>query len=194
MFLIIGGMLSASAFCNWFLFNHGVHSMFLRYPLNVIIGYIVFFLLIRLWLAYVHHLCGIDRHRLDFSLPEKAKMDETSGSSWANYLDIGDIGGIDDLGCFFFLTLIVSVIASIGGFGYFLSEAPAFLSDVAASFFLAGALTKPIHKIDRPDWTGSILRWTWRPFVLAQALAFALAGTAYLISPKAHTLIEVLRK
>lgn len=101
----------------------------------------------------------------------------------------------DDGGCLLVVIAIV-VLALIGviagGAVYMFILAPALLVDAAFNALLAGGLVKSVRRMDEPDWEGSVLRSTWKPFALVAVIAVVAAVIVAQLMPGARTLGEVL--
>lgn len=192
MLLIIFGILAASLFCNRVLLNYGFNSMFVRFPLNVTAGYLVFFLLIRLWLFYIRQRCGLRIDRLDFSPQESPARTVAGNDSRLDRIDAPGPGYVDEVGCAVVLLLAVIYVFLAGGL-VLIYGAPAFLSETAASFFLVGALSGPIREIDIPQWAGSIFSKTWPRYIFSLLLSLVMALCALILCPKANTIVEIFK-
>jgi hypothetical protein len=92
------------------------------------------------------------------------------------------------------LVILGILLAIVFGAGlYLVYDAPFILTEAAFDFVLSASLIKSARKLDGPDWTGSVLRTTWKPFLVA--LGIALIGAAVIHSryPEAHKLSEIFR-
>ena len=108
---------------------------------------------------------------------------------------VGDIGGGDD-GCLiaFAVMVVIGLIAlAIGGAVFIISAGPEILIDAAFNAMLVGGLLKASNRVSEPDWMGSVLRATWKPFMVVLVMALAFAFTAAMLLPKAHTFGEVMK-
>jgi ribose/xylose/arabinose/galactoside ABC-type transport system permease subunit len=193
MVLILCGMLAASLLLDRMLLWLDVDAMLIRYPLNVIAGYATFFVFIRLWLFYIHRLCAAQIEQIEF--PEPGVKGETceKGGSWSEYSEILNIGMPVEGGCLVTILIFILLGFFIGGL-VLIIEAPLFLSDVAALFFLAGSLARPMHRMDNPHWVGSVFGQTWKWFLLALVSACLLALFANVVCPDARTMADVIKE
>lgn len=92
------------------------------------------------------------------------------------------------------LGLLAALLFAVLGAGTFLIwHAPSILAEAAFDTVLAASLTRSAKRMNQPDWQGSVLRATWKPF--ATVLAFALlAGWAmHSFLPQASSIRDVLR-
>ncbi len=192
MSIILCGIIAVSVACNNLLLRCDIDSMFLRYPLNVVVAYGAFFVFIRIWLLYVHRQYGSEVSQLDSSTFQKQNSIDSRRDTGLDNLDVFNSGSFDDCGCFIFVLIIVIVVLLFGGF-LLVFEAPVFLTEVAASFFLAGSLSKPARKMEDQGWTDSIFRQTWKRFVLTLILAVVLAWGVQIGCPQSHTIMEALK-
>ena len=214
MLLILCGMLGGSLLLNKALLWMHVDAMMVRSPLNVLAAYVFFFVFIRLWLAYIRSQCEAQIGHLDFDeaawvnredrkvklkvYPSGKSSDgKRGGPSWGDLLDplgnsITEIGE----GCAVIM-LIVALVACLLGlfFGglFIIVDAPLILSEIAGSFLLAGMLTRPAYQMDRPHWTGSVFRQTWKWFLGSLVVAFILGFLAQHACPEAETMLDVIR-
>jgi hypothetical protein len=112
---------------------------------------------------------------------------------------VGDVAGeaasaLGDEGAFILVILGV-LLAVVFGLGlYVVYDAPFILSEVAFDFILAASLMKSSRKLDDPDWKGSILRTTWKPFMVALLIAFIGAVIIHANYPEVHKLSEIFRR
>ena len=91
-------------------------------------------------------------------------------------------GLLDPDECVLPLILLGALLAAVFGAGiYLVWQAPSILPEAAFDAALAASLLRGAKRIDAPDWTGSVFRATWKPFlwIVAVTLAFALAAGHY---------------
>ncbi len=87
------------------------------------------------------------------------------------------------------------LLAIVFGAGFYLIyDAPFVLTEAAFDFVLAAGLLKSARKIDGPDWAGSVLRTTWKPFAIALLITLVAAVIMHVNYPDAVKLSEILRK
>ena len=71
---------------------------------------------------------------------------------------------------------LMLLLAAIFGAGILLIyQAPVILSEAAFEFVLAGSLLKKTQQMDSPDWAGSVLKNTWKPFLFTLLLVIIAA-------------------
>lgn len=91
MLLILAGVVLAGVGTSKLLLAVGVEAMVVRYPLGVVVGYAVFFLLTRLWLWYVGAIASRKRRRAssgsqgDWGGPDLPDADVVGGADWSGF-------------------------------------------------------------------------------------------------------------
>lgn len=112
------------------------------------------------------------------------------GGGWGHSLDLDD-------GAAAILILVVVAVVAAALFGaaiYFVWEAPVILGEAAVEIVLASALVRSSRRIDRPGWTGSVLRATWVPAAIVLVLATLGGVITQGVCPGADTLPVVIKK
>ncbi len=224
-----------------------VDNIVIRYPVAVIVSYLIFFAFMKLWLTYVtsssvRKSYGTGDAAADTlnSIPDFAGDSLTShgmfpgggggmsGGGGASgsfdgitaHADVGvhdvladtaahaghgignaisDVAGDTASGLAeeggFVLVILGILLATVFGAGlYLVYDAPLILSEAVFDFILAASLIKSMRKIDDPDWKGSVLRTTWKPFVIALLISFFGAYILHANYPGAHKLSEIIRR
>ncbi len=177
----------------------GLEKMWLRYPLAVLVGWIAFLGLVRLWVAMegrifvpdeeIEKLCREGDDPGD--VPSQA---ETTDTLWRHWIDILRNSGpvdADAEGC------LVSVALWIGGFllliavaGIFVvvAGAPMLLAEIFLDAILVAALYKRMAQLDRRWWLTGALERTVFP-VLWTLLTLGIAGAVMQqIAPEAKSI------
>lgn len=198
MTLILGGSVAVGVLTQRLLLSlGGVELVSLRLPVAVVTAYLFFFVLVRIWLWYIRatfvpHPVYDDTLEDHGSSEERAaprKKEKDGGwdlSGLDGLVDMGDEGGCLLLVGGFFVILIIGAALLL------LMEAPVVLAETALQFFLGLGLVRPLKRIDRADWKGSVFRATWKPFVWIFALACLLALSVQLSCPGARTIREAI--
>ncbi len=200
MTLIVVGMLVTGFLTSHLLLVGGIHSLGVRYFLAALAAYGAFFGLIRLWLLYVARTGlpalsdgvvtmaatasmepvlplatrlgwgdGDDGQRDSSYDPFRKKKKHKKGGGGGGSA-AGGAGGI-----LIVLIVVAIVVILFGVTIYIVWEAPVILAEVAIEAAVAGALAKRAVEMDRPGWSGSVLRATWKP-MLAVLAAVTIGG------------------
>lgn len=190
MSLILLGAVSTGFMTSVLLVDVGLTAMGPRWGLAVLAAWLAFFILIRIWLVYltrgaVRHSVDVDGMALDaadaatYGLGHDAAVDppparaapgvftggahstsaSTGGSSSSSSADDGAAAVI-------IVVVVAAVVAVLLGTAiYFVWEAPAILGEAAVELVLAASIARSARRIDRPGWSGSVLRATWKPML-----------------------------
>jgi hypothetical protein len=112
------------------------------------------------------------------------------GGGWGLSLDL------DDGAAAILIIIVVAVVAAVvfGAAIYFVWEAPVILGEAAVEIVLASALVRSSRRIDRPGWTGSVLKATWIPATIVLVLATLGGVITQGVCPEADTLPVVIKK
>lgn len=89
------------------------------------------------------------------------------------------------------LALAAAVVAIAGG--YLIYDAPNILPEAAWEAALASGLVRGLKRIDAPDWTGGVLRATWKPFAFILAICFLAGFVGGSIYPEARSVVDLWR-
>lgn len=205
-----------TSFC---LLHSGVHAMWARYPLAILIAYGVFLGLLRVWLGWQR-----SRRRLDVDLPVPDFI--PSGSSDVEGFQLGgggnfsgggaggnwgasvssfsaeapsagpapDASGLFDIDLEGFWLIVIAIVALAGGLiatFYIIYIAPVLLAEILVDGALVAGLYKRVKGIERRHWLRTAVRRTLLPALLV-ALFLATAGYAlHRAVPDAHTMGDV---
>ncbi len=197
---------------SFWLLRWGVSSMVVRYPIATALGYLVFLLLIRLFVALFHW--GIDP---DVLYPERStarsrpvrkrarrrggaskrkrrggrkrtgRQKRSGGSSW-------DGAGVDFGFGILWIPLLLAA-AFLGPAIYVVNAAPALLAELVVDVVILSTIARPT--VTRRDgfeplqWVSDFVRPTLVPFLLVTALVFTAACIAAVMVPGAHSIGEV---
>lgn len=112
---------------------------------------------------------------------------------------VGDVAGeaasgIAEEGALILVVLGLLLAIVFGAGFYLVYDAPFILTEAAFDFILAASLIKSSRKIDDADWKGSVLRTTWKPFVITLLISFFGAVILHANYPEAHKLLEIIRR
>ena len=195
MGVILLGTGLSGVLANKWLLNAGFEHILARYPTAVIVSFLSFLLLMRLWLSYVSRA---------FQHPSTVTVSDFDDSDFKNPADKKrsrwdwDGTGLDTLpvdepcGCL--LGIFVIVALGIAGIALLLiAEAPLILAEATFQFLLAAGLIRSAKKIDNPDWVGSILSRTWKPFLVVFIATILLGSCAEINCKNPTTIKEMIR-
>lgn len=188
MVLLLAATGGAGFLASYGLLQLGVDRMALRYPLAVGVAYLVFFLLLRLWLAFQREpvectLDGIDLavdaadagvDVLSAAGRPSAPMPLAPGSKGTS-LDIG----VPDLDEGIFLIVLAAVAAVVAGAVlYVIYLAPLLLAEVLVDGLLLVGLYKKLKGPEPEHWALCAVRRTWIPAIVV-AVTFFFAGAVF---------------
>jgi hypothetical protein len=193
MMLILGGVVLSGVGTSKLLLELGVDSLLERYAAAVVLSYLIFFGLVRIWLWYVTR-----------ATPQGSSSGVGDvGDVWVGGGCGGGSGGsggsggfsldVDGEGAIILIVLGIAVAALLGVGIYLVYQAPLILGEAAFQGVLAGSLVRATRRMDAPGWAGSVLRSTFVPFLIALAVAALAGGVCDWLCPEARKLSEVLR-
>jgi hypothetical protein len=155
----------------------GMNAMWLRYPLAVVVAYVAFLFMLRIWAGKLSRVLRLEQLRaLEAAgeLPPSGRRKRESGSGWQDWLSIPDMGMDVDEGCLPLIALAVLIGAGAALFAIVFA-APVLMAEVILDIVLVAALYKRLRGIERHHWFVSAVRRTWLP-ALCTAGGLALAG------------------
>ena len=115
----------------------------------------------------------------------------SSSSSGGGSFSLGDID-LDD-GAGILIVVIGLVLAAVcGGAIYLVYQAPVILSEVAFNAMLSAGLVRATRNMQSGNWTGSVFRKTWIPFLLILVLVFVFAVFAEVYCPGSVKMSQVI--
>jgi hypothetical protein len=203
---------------SFFLLHLGVTSMWLRYPMVVLIAYGIFLLLLALWLWLQRR--GLDADYdpsvLDFIPSGSLSPGEPvqfggggdfggggAGGSWGECVSSSSTvssGSSASSGISFDFDLeegwliVLAIVALVGGLIaslYVIYIAPALLAEILVDGALVAGLYKRVKHVEQRHWLRAAIRQTLIPALLA-ALFVTVAGYALQRAvPEAHSMGEV---
>ena len=219
MFWILSGTFLAGLAATNILLALQLNNLAVRYVIAVVIAYLFFLLLIRLWLWYV----GLSvRPRFDvdgadvLEIPARLLSNLGPGDvpaiggggqfggggatgSWGDAVaDVktssieapsGCIDIDDGIVVVVFLLLVLGLL--VAGI-YMIWAAPAILAEAAFEAALAASLARSARRIDRPGWVGRVWRATIWPFIGILVLSGVLGFVAQRHCPEAKQLRDAL--
>jgi hypothetical protein len=191
MSLILAGVVLAGVGASRVLLALGVRSLPLRWLLVLAFAYLVFFLLVRLWIAYVASTWppGADTG------PEPAPKRRSDGrSSWLDWLGI-DFPGADSLdeGIFLFLmSLVLFLLLAVAALT--VVYAPVLLAEAAFQALLASGLLPATRRLEARGWAGSLLMATVVPLGVVAGVTVGLGWLIQWWCPEAVRLVDVFTR
>lgn len=192
MVLLLAATGGAGFLASYGLLQLGVDPMALRYPLAVGIAWLVFFLLLRLWLAFQHdsdELSPVDGLDLAaegadaLSLGSSPRMPVANSSGPSLDLDVPDL----DEGIFLIVLAAVAAVV-LGAVVYVIYLAPLLLAEVLVDGLLLVGFYKKLKGPEPEHWALCAVRRTWVP-ALVVAVTFFLAGLYFQsVAPEARSI------
>jgi hypothetical protein len=185
MMLLLAATGGAGFLASYGLLQLGVDRMALRYPLAVGIAYLVFFLVLRLWLAFQRDPDDYSVDGLDVIVDvADAGLDVMSSGSSAPMpvaqpsgpsLDIG----VPDFDEGIFLVVLAAVAAVVlGAVIYVIYLAPLLLAEVLVDGVLLVGFYKRLKRPQPEHWALCAVRRTWIPAIIV-AVTFFFAGVIF---------------
>lgn len=201
--LVMSGVLALAGgigFLSAVLMLHaGIERMWLRYPLAVLVAWIAFLGLVRLWVVIEGRLFVPDEEmeRLCREGDDPGEMPshgETTGEFWARWFDILGNWGPPDTdadGCLVSIALWVGgglLLIVVAGIFVVVAGAPMLIAEIFLDAILVAALYKRMAQLDRRWWLTGAMDRTWFP-VLWTMITLGLAGFAIQqIAPEAKSI------
>ena len=209
MSLIVAGTVGGGVLISRLLWKAGMGSVMLRYALDVAAAYLMFLLLVKLWLWYVHSgevsapdidvgledaFDAVDMV-VDASPQSLAPSSDSSGGgggggSWFSMPDIGL--DVDGEGCLLIALFLALVFVVVLAGGYLVWMAPEILGEAAFDAVVAGSLAKVASRAEREGWIVGVVRATIIPFAVVFAMTMVLAWFIQDLCPTASTLREAI--
>jgi hypothetical protein len=179
MTLILAGVVLAGLGASRALLALGIRSMPLRWLLVLAFAYGVFFVLVRLWMAYVASVwpaeaqaAARERNRRPGSL-----LDYLSSSSL-------DFGAAASFGEVILLLVLGLIVASLFGFAvWVVIEAPVLLAEAAFEALLASGLLPATQRLEARGWAGSLFGDTVKPFAVVAAITVGIGWAVQWMCP-----------
>ncbi|MCU1233887.1 MAG: hypothetical protein JWP63_1854 [Candidatus Solibacter sp.] len=223
MSLILAAVIGSGVLTSKALLELGVHALRLRYPIGVLVSYLVFLTLVRIWIWYVTVRsavqCGIGNLDLGGSGFDSG---DSSGAGGFGGFGGGDSGGAGassswdddgpvttvssssgwlpklDLDCdlddgWWILVLLAVLAIAILGAGGYLVYAAPHILPEAAGQALLATTLTRVSKPERHSWMTGVFRATCIPFAIVLILASILGWEAHRHCPAASRLIDVFR-
>ena len=181
--------------------NAGVDDMAVRYFVATMVGYAVFLLLIRVWIALRRSKADIADVPDISHLPSDGEVfggGRSGGAgateSWGQAAE--SVTGIDAPDADEAWPLVLAAVVLLGGvlaMLYVVYLAPVLLAEVALDAALVTGIYRKLRKKDAGHWLGSAVRHTWLPATIA-GVCIAFAGLVLQwAQPTARSIGDVFR-
>ena len=190
------------------LFRLGLDHMGVRYVAATAVGYAVFLLLIRAWIALNRStersnldVLDLSGGNLEVGGGDAGFSGGASGGGGAS-ADWGgpDLSGIDvvdaDEAWPVVLAIAVAALVLLGAAIaalYVVYYAPVLLAEIALDAALVTGIYRRLRKQDTGHWLGSAIRHTWKPALVIAACFFVVGVVVQWAMPTARTIGDVLR-
>jgi hypothetical protein len=177
------------------LLHLGLGSMPIRYAASVALGYGVFLLLVRWWIA--RHR-GREGRALARAAAARREGPEPKGTGRTPDLDCG----CDDSACDLLLALddllpivalVLALTISLASCVYVVFTAPSLFAELFLDGVLAAGLYRRLRRLERRHWLEAALRRTWVPALVVLLSVFAAGLLLHWRAPEARSVGEVWR-
>lgn len=188
---------AAGVLFSFLLLHQGMTSMQVRYPISVVVAYLVFLFLLNLWMRR-----QISRQSLIRLIeetppplptafePSESPPKKKQGLRWYDWIDLPLHA--DSPFLFFMLMILVAMVALVG---YVISGSPDLLSEVLLDGLIVTGLWRRFR--NHPGDLGTIgaaVRLTWVPALLTVAALWLLGMLLQATNPSAVSLGRYFRK
>ncbi len=199
----------------------GLNSMWIRYPLAILVAYAAFLILLRLWLAYQRSQMDSDPG-IDFPIGGGSdgayspnadlyggggdfggggaggSWGEPVSSSSSSFNDGGDYllesvpsVDLDAEGCGLVILAVVALLGGLIAVFYIVYIAPVLLAEILVDAVLLRGLYSRMRFIERKNWLRTAVRKTLFPAILC-VVFFGIAGGCFqMLAPEAKSIGEV---
>jgi hypothetical protein len=178
----------------------GVRSMPARYTFAVLLGYLLFLSGVRFWLWYARRtLPHLEREVIEVDegtrpAPVPRQQRGSDGSSRDDLAAAADVLEIAGEGCMV-NAVVALVVAAVGGIAaYILVATPELLGEALVQLALAAALRRKGKAFNGGHWTGSVVRATWGPVLIALFAAVSIGFLIQASCPSAMTLFDAISR
>jgi hypothetical protein len=198
------------------LLHAGVHPMWVRYPVAVLVAYAVMLVLVRLWIeieqrrfdpddpVVLEAIQRVDERDLEASTERADADDDKVGVAKAKKkssgFDLGDLGGCGNLdgcvdveGCIPLL-LVGVVLGLVAVLGITLAGAPVLLAEIFLDAFLIGALYRRLRVPAKEHWLATAVRKTWKSALITMVLLGIGGGALQYLVPGAHSIGQAIHQ
>lgn len=186
LMILLTGM--AGFLASFVMLHAGLEKMWLRYPLAILVSYVVFLFLLKIWLWLQEPKDGpgldADFSVADFDLGGSSGGSSSGGSGF-------DFGFDIDLGDGAVLIIVLIVLALVlFALVYVVYIAPVLLAEILVDGLLISSLSLGLKETDRQHWLSSVLKRTWIPLMIIVALFVIAGATLHTTHPEARSIVE----
>ena len=178
--------------------------MWLRYPLAVVGGYMVFLGQLRLWVEIER--TPYDPKQVEIAADVSSNYDSlapppkkfiSDGDSWLDWLDLpGSVLDFDEgclMGCVF-VFLIGMVTGAAGLLFSLIMTAPELLAEVFLDAVVVSLLYRHLKTAAKEHWLGTAVKRTWKSALLTAAVACLLGFLLAVLAPHSHSIGPALKE
>jgi uncharacterized membrane protein YgcG len=123
------------------------------------------------------------------SASTQAAAAHSAGSDSSSF----SLDDIDGAGAIVVLLIFLVIAALLGGSIYLIIEAPVILSEAAFNALLSGGMIRATGRMRGEDWTGSILKATWIPFMIIAVITIGSAAVLTKVFPGETNISDIMR-
>jgi hypothetical protein len=186
LMILLTGM--AGFLASFVMLHLGLEKMWLRYPLAILVSYIVFLLLLKIWL-WLQEPKDVPSLDGDFSVADFDFGSSSGSSSSGGDLFSFDFGIDLDDGAILILVLIVLAMV-LFALVYVVYIAPVLLAEILVDGLVISSLSLGLKETDRQHWLSSVLKRTWIPLIIIVALFVIAGATLQTTQPEARSIVE----
>ena len=174
----------------------GVRSMPLRYAAAASVGYAVFLIELRIWIAAMKRRVGDSADPLDALDPggggsRRGGSEDVDVSDPSVWSDLSGLDG-DEGGCLGVLVLLV-LLAAFSAVVYVIWAAPLLLAELMLDGVIVTGVARHFRRVPRRDWLHSALRRTVVPFAILLLVVTTLGFVVQRADPEADSIGDVVR-
>ena len=185
------------------LLYHGFQEMWLRYPLAVIGGYLIFLAQLRLWVEIERAFYDPKQVPLAADPPEASESPtnldryQRGDSSWLDWLDLpGSVFDFEEgclIGCVF--VLLIGMLTGAAGLLFSLvMTAPELLAEVFLDAFVVAVLYRHLKIAAKEHWLGTAVKRTWKSALMMAAASSLLGIVLAGLAPNSHSIGPALKE
>lgn len=195
--LLLTGL--AGFLVSWGMLRLGLDAMWLRYPLALLAGYVVFLGLLRGWalveersFAHQEALAAIE----DDGVRRESLQSSRKDRDWGDWFDGWDWLPDSDEGVIFLVVLIALIAGGcmIVGVATVIAQAPLLMAEVLLDAVLVSALYQRLRKLEPQGWLTMALRRKAWPALASAVFLMAAGWLMHCAAPDARSIGGVWRE